>query len=499
MFQLLDCGGKAVLIPRILEREVIVLRTVIFGLGKFYKYMKPQLASCPGLEIVAYVDNDKRLWGTCIDGLPVAAPQRIREIQYDTVLIMSTYEEEIYAQLIELGIPESRILPWEVFHTGLLSGTRKVFQGNKNGRGRGEDILIISIGLNYDGGSLAAVYAAMALRDRGYRVTLAASGGNERFIEEIVNEGITVNICPELPYVRDMEWVRQFDVVVINVFQMIQSAVRTRLVRPTLWWIHEPIDVFHDIRLKQWNRIPANDLQNIDIYAVSRIAKDNFNRFYPDRVKKILHYGIPDRNTEKQPKDAGKTRLIFAIIGEVCTRKAQDIFCRAVQKISGDEAEFWMIGYCGNNAFGDEVRKISAGISSIRMLGLLSREEIYGIFPHIDVVVCASREDSLPIVMTEGMMFGKVCITTDATGTADFIRDGQNGFVVPAGDDQALKEKMEWILYHRDRLADIGRNARKTYEQYFSMDVFGANLEKALLETRSQWCLKGEHNNGKGV
>ena len=133
------------------------------------------------------------------------------------------------------------------------------------------------------------------------------------------------------------------------------------------------------------------------------------------------------------------------------------------------------------------------------MLGLLTREEIYGIFPHIDVVVCASREDSLPIVMTEGMMFGKVCITTDATGTADFIRDGENGFVVPAGDDQALKEKMEWILYHRDRLADIGRNARKTYEQYFSMDVFGANLEKALLETKSKWCLKGEPDNGKGV
>ena len=46
---------------------------------------------------------------------------------------------------------------------------------------------------------------------------------------------------------------------------------------------------------------------------------------------------------------------------------------------------------------------------------------------------------------------------------------------------------MEWILDNQDKLADIGKKARKTYEKYFTMDVFAENLEKAILETKTEW------------
>ena len=121
------------------------------------------------------------------------------------------------------------------------------------------------------------------------------------------------------------------------------------------------------------------------------------------------------------------------------------------------------------------------------MLGVLTREKIYKAFSQIDVVVCTSFEDPLPIVMTEGMMFGKTCIATDNTGTADYIRDGENGFVVPAGNCKALKEKMEWVIQNQDKLEGIGRKARETYKKYFTMDVFAENLEKAITETIERW------------
>ncbi|MDE6567745.1 MAG: glycosyltransferase family 4 protein [Lachnospiraceae bacterium] len=467
------------------------MKTVIFGMGKFYKNRKEQLMSYSGIEIVAYTDNNKSLWGKSVDGIQIVAPQNIKGIHYDTILIMSTYEGEIYAQLMELGIPKSKIKPWEIFHLEMVSGTREVFPGKNDNRHGRDDILIISTDLNYNGGSLAVTYAALALKNRGYNVSLAAPAGDDKFIEETTNSGITVNICPELPYVCDMEWIKRFDIVMVNVFQMMHSAIRTNSVRPTLWWIHEPVDIFNDMRLKYWNCVPGNDLDNIGIYAVSRIPRENFNQFYPNRVQKILHYGIPDRNMENRIKDIKEEKLIFAIIGYVCERKAQDIFCKAVNKLDNyANAEFWIIGAYGKDPFGEQIREMSTETEAIKMLGLLTREEIYNIFPQIDVVVCASREDPLPIVMTEGMMFGKVCITTDITGTADFIRDGENGFIIPADDDEALKERMEWIMNNKDRLADIGMNAGKTYEKYFAMDVFGENLENALMETKREWHLK---------
>ena len=37
---------------------------------------------------------------------------------------------------------------------------------------------------------------------------------------------------------------------------------------------------------------------------------------------------------------------------------------------------------------------------------------------------------------------------------------------------------MEWVIDHSDQLDEIRKNARKTYEKYFTMDKFGIQLEK---------------------
>lgn len=466
------------------------MKIIVFGLGKFYKSRKEQILHCPDVEIVAYMDNNKELWGSEIDKIPVVSPDSIDEISFDGVWIMSIYEKEIYEQLIRLGVPRSKIQFWKY---RVLSGTRDVFYGKGNEGKIEKELLIISTGLNYDGGSLAVVYAALALERRGYGVVLAAPDGDSKFIGEVIEQGITVHICPSLPYVYDaeIEWIRQFDAVIVNVFQMIQTVIGVGDERPTLWWIHEPKSVFDMVRVSPWNCVAEKELGDIRICAVSSIPRENFNSFYPGRIKEILHYGILDMGMERSKEVEEKEKIVFAIIGLVCERKAQDIFCRAVEKLCNNgQAEFWIIGYYGNDPYGEEIRKMSSKIKDIKMTGQLTRMEIYDMFPQIDVVVCASREDPLPIVMTEGMMFGKVCITTEATGTADFIRDGENGFVIPSENADALREKMEWIIENKGRLADMGMNARKTYEKYFSMEVFGENLERKMLETKKQWYAK---------
>lgn len=105
-------------------------------------------------------------------------------------------------------------------------------------------------------------------------------------------------------------------------------------------------------------------------------------------------------------------------------------------------------------------------------------------YSDIDVIVSASRMDSLPIVMTEGMMYEKVCIASDMTGTSDYIENGKNGFIVPCENIDALCERMEWIIDNQDRLSDIRKKARKTYEDYFTMEQFEMRLEKMFEEAK---------------
>ncbi len=461
------------------------MKVIIWGTGKFYQNRKDELAEFHQIEIIAFCDNDNALWGKTMDGIFIIPPNKIKSLVYDAILIMNIYEKEVQLQLLTMGIQEKQIIYWESFRAQILSGKRRVFYGKATRKNSDKRILIISKYLTYDGGSVVAVYAAMALLSKGYEVVLAIPDGEPKFIEEITNDDITVAICPALPYVfdKEKEWIKEFNFVLVNVFPMMQSAYASALLCPTVWWIHEATEIYGKVMDKPWNKVEEDKLCKLNIYAVSNPAKSNFNKLFSRQIKEILHYGIPDMSLKGLGVGKRQPKMIFAMIGTVCYGKAQDIFVEAIRHLNcNDRVEFWIIGYWDNGRFCEDLAQICRSISSIKVFGVLTREEIYRVFPKIDVVVCVSREDSLPIVMTEGMMFGKVCIASDKTGTADYIHDGVNGFVVPVEKVGALKRRMEWMINNIEKLNEIGKKARETYEKYFTIEEFGNNLEKVLLK-----------------
>lgn len=465
------------------------MQLIIWGIGRYYTNRKDELADylqTEKINIAAFCDSNRELWGQRIDGIQVLSPDEIQKIHFDAVLVMSSHAKEIELLLFKLGIGHEKILFWELFRAKILQGKRKIYKGIHNeGKNVYKQILIISTALSYAGGQLAAVYAAKVLQDREYGVVLAAPGGEENFIKEMTGQGITVMIWPSLPYIynEDKEWIKQFDVVIVNTFVMLASACRCAVIRPTMWWIHEAMEYYAREMAKPWNCIAKDDLNKLAVYAVSRLAKDNFNTFIHEGIKGILPYGIPDMAPKKDAVIKGKTKIIFAVIGEICDRKAQDVFIEAACQLGCmGKAEFWVIGKLGNDAFGKKIQEMVSGKPFIRLWGVLTRKDIYKVLQDVDVVVCTSREDPLPIVVTEGMMLGKICIITDKTGNVDYIRNGDNGFVVSANNVKVLKEKMEWIICNYDEIRETGIHARETYEKNFSMDVFGNNLERVLNE-----------------
>ncbi len=464
------------------------IKVIVFGVGNYFRKREKDILQQNDFEIIAFADNNENLWKERIYNIPILSPDTILKINYDFIIIMSIYTSEIVKQLLGMGIEKEKIIFGDKFLAERKSGQIKIYSIDKKGMTVTRKVLIISTFLNYNGGSLAAVYAASALEDRKMQVVLMSPGGDKKFIDEIVQSGITVAICPVLPYLfeKELNWIEQFDLVIVNVLSMILCASVLSLRKPVVWWIHESADVYTIIfeKFKEYSSIDS--LKGIKIYAVSKIPQNIFNEFFQRRVDGILNYGIPDMN--HLTVALKKNKLVFAIIGTVSEIKGHDVFFEAIEKIGKiDNVEFWVIGAIKEDTF---VKKVVEKLESnplIKVWGELTRSQIYDLFPYIDVVVCSSRIDSLPIAITEGMMYGKVCITTYGTGIADYICNEKNGFIVSAEDADALREKIEWIIVNKDKLKEIGINARKTYEKYFNMEVFGRNLENILMETEVWW------------
>lgn len=466
------------------------MKIMIFGMGQYYNNRKEKLTQ--DTEIVAFIDNNRSIHGQSLNGIPIIAPHQIAGCSYDKILLMSAKENEMKKQLLELGVEEDKIWYWERYLSEIEHGIFRYYSGCRNKRmsAGGKRVLIISTDFNYNGGSIAVTYAAKALQSKGFYVVLAARDGRKKFVEEVVEEGIDIVLCPALPYLYQEEicWIQQFDVVIVNTFQMIQCACEVSNIKPVVWWIHEPSEtydgIYPDTILRFNNYVKMSKIAGITIYAVSSIAQRNFNNYFSGRINKILEYGIPDKGIENIQTDFRK-RQVFAVIGGVCVRKAQDIFIQAVamlEKSEKEEAEFWLIGSIGEDDYGLRIRRLVKEEPAVQIMGLLTRTEMEEIYKVIDVVVCPSWEDPLPIVMTEGMMHGKVCIASDATGTANYIVDGENGLVCRAGDARDLYEKMRYVILRREETYFMRKNARKTYEKYFTMDKFSNKFERAVKE-----------------
>lgn len=87
------------------------------------------------------------------------------------------------------------------------------------------------------------------------------------------------------------------------------------------------------------------------------------------------------------------------------------------------------------------------------------------ILKEVDLFVFPSYLDSWAMVVVEAMACGLPVIVSEHTGSKESVDEG-SGYVIAAGDEQALKEKMEYFYNDRSALPRMGENARKSAEKY---------------------------------
>jgi glycosyltransferase involved in cell wall biosynthesis len=71
--------------------------------------------------------------------------------------------------------------------------------------------------------------------------------------------------------------------------------------------------------------------------------------------------------------------------------------------------------------------------------------------------------EGLPVVVLEALAAGRLCVATDASGAGDVITNGENGFLVPARDSEALASRLRAVLALDEATRErIGTRARES-------------------------------------
>ncbi|PIH03745.1 chemotaxis protein [Clostridium combesii] len=88
-------------------------KLIVFGTGSTSKFVTQLLDN--NVEILAYADNDNKKWSKSYYNKEIMNPEYINDLQYDFIVIASQFNEEIYSQLLNIGIDKNKILQFFKF------------------------------------------------------------------------------------------------------------------------------------------------------------------------------------------------------------------------------------------------------------------------------------------------------------------------------------------------------------------------------------------------
>lgn len=112
------------------------------------------------------------------------------------------------------------------------------------------------------------------------------------------------------------------------------------------------------------------------------------------------------------------------------------------------------------------------GCKHIHLLGFKQGDELRELIRNsICTVLPSEWYENCPMSVLESYAYGKPVIGADIGGIPELIVDGVDGFLVPSGEPETLRDRLLWMYEHKDDAAEMGRIGRSKMETEFNADI----------------------------
>ena len=347
------------------------------------------------------------------------------------------------------------------------------------------DLLFVSHDLSLSGAPIMLFHAARWCHENGiFVVVIAPNDGPLR--EKLIDLGVPVIIDPLVAsgHPSFADFARDFDCVLANSLK--STAVARALQKedvPVVWWIHEPGSVGEHYLREDAELRSALPLAELVLAPSERTARTY--RPFTDRPVKVLRNAIPDLGLSPRNKSDGTRSLRFVLLASIEPRKGQDIFVQALASLPDElkkGAEFQVAGRILDPDFWLKVDRLAAPLKNFSVMGALDHADAIELLRQADVVVCASRDEAMPVVILEALSLGKALIATTVGGVLEMLVDGDDALLVRPEEPEALAAAIRRLLEQPELIPQLGERARETYERQFTLDRFGRDLRAFIDE-----------------
>ena len=218
------------------------------------------------------------------------------------------------------------------------------------------------------------------------------------------------------------------------------------------------------------------------VVAISSFGRSQLYRWLPQphwHKVQVVHCGLEPAFHESAAVtgDGAPQRLVC--VGRLCEQKGQLLLVQALHRVVGRGVAVELV-LAGDGEMRAEIEAL------VERLGLLARVRITGWIGSAQVrdeilaaraLVLPSFAEGLPVVIMEAMALRRPVITTFVAGIPELVIHGETGWLVPAGDIDALARAIEDCLAATpDALARMGVVAHRRVLERHHIDREAAKL-----------------------
>jgi len=165
------------------------------------------------------------------------------------------------------------------------------------------------------------------------------------------------------------------------------------------------------------------------------------------------------------PQNKGK--LIILNVGSIGGNKNQDWLISYFNELKSKKA-LWELHFLGDGV----KRKYCEGL--VDSYGIQDKVVFHGVkknpkayYTNASIFAFTSTSEGFPNALAEAMAAGCACIAYDCVaGPSDIIDDGISGFLIPVGDEEQYKEKLQLLMMDEELRRRFGEAAREKMKQF---------------------------------
>jgi glycosyltransferase involved in cell wall biosynthesis len=178
---------------------------------------------------------------------------------------------------------------------------------------------------------------------------------------------------------------------------------------------------------------------------------------------KVVRCSVDESFTQDTSRPVTASRSVVCV-GRLCEQKGQLLLLAAAREMVERGRDVDLV-FAGDGEMRPELERLidAYGLRSrVRITGWVSASEVRSLLLEARALILPSFAEGLPVVIMEAMALGRPVISTRIAGIPELVREGQEGWLVSAGDCQALVDAWtELLAAEPARLQAMGESARQ--------------------------------------